>query len=388
MRKIRMGMVGGGENAFIGPVHRIAAALDGRIELVCGAFSRDPENSKISGRKLCLPDDRVYSSYQEMFEKEAALPADQRMEFVAIVTPNDTHYPVAKEALCKGFHVMSDKPATMNLQQAIDLRELQQQTGLLYGLTHTYTGYPMVKEARHRIQAGELGKIRKILVEYPQGWLSADDSANDNKQAEWRVDPARAGISCCMGDIGTHAKNLAEYISGLSIDEVYADLSTFVEGRLLDDDGSVLLHFEEGAKGVLTASQICAGEENALTIRIYGEKGGMEWSQQEPNTLFLKWLDRPTEILRAGTGWLSDVAMAHTRTPGGHPEGYLEAFANIYRNFANAVYQYQDDIPADNDYCDYPGIDEGIRTMAFVEAVVDSSKNQRWVKMADLIGEH
>ena len=279
MTKIRMGMVGGGEGAFIGAVHRMAAALDGEIELVCGAFSSDAARSQRSGAALYLPPERVYDDYHEMMAAEAALPAAQRMQFVAIVTPNHQHFPVAEAALRGGFHVLSDKPATLNLDEAIKLRDVVAETGFLYGLTHTYTGYPLVKEARARVAAGELGEIRKVVVEYPQGWLATREEDTDNKQAAWRLDPAQAGISSCMGDIGVHAANLAEYVSGVSISEICSDLTAFVPGRTLDDDGAVLLRFDNGARGVLHASQVCVGEENAISIRVYGEKGGLEWRQ-------------------------------------------------------------------------------------------------------------
>lgn len=382
MRKIRMGMVGGGEGAFIGAVHRMAANLDGKIELVCGAFSGNAERSRKSGRALYLPNSRIYGSYEEMFNQEAALPAGDRMDFVAIVTPNHLHFPIAKAAMQTGFHVLSDKPATINLTQALDLREIIQETGMLYALTHTYTGYPMVKEARQRILAGELGRIRKILVEYPQGWLSVSQENDDNKQASWRLDPERAGISCCMGDIGTHAANLVEYVSDLSITEICADLTAFVPNRTVDDDGSVLLRLSNGAKGVLTASQVCVGEENALHLRIYGEQGGLEWAQQEPNTLLLKSQDEPTRMLRTSGGYLSDVALANARTPGGHPEGYLEAFGNIYRNFAGHIEAVLTDREPTDIELDYPGIREGIEGMAFIETVVASSDSeQKWLAL-------
>ena len=329
MSKIRMGMVGGGEGAFIGAVHRMAAALDGGIKLVCGAFSSDAERSKRSGAALLLPEERVYPDYTAMMQGEAKLPADRRMQFVAIVTPNNTHYPIARAALDSGFHVLSDKPATLKLQEALALQAQLQQTGLLYGVTHTYTGYPLVKEARQRISAGALGAVRKVLVEYPQGWLADPQEASGNKQAAWRLDPSQAGISSCMADIGVHAANLAEYVSGLKISKLCADLTSFVEGRALDDDGSMLLRFDNGARGVLSASQVCVGEENSLRIRVYGAKGGLEWSQLEPNTLWLKWPDRPTEMLRSAAEYLSAAARINTRTPMGHPEGnYIPKSAN------------------------------------------------------------
>jgi predicted dehydrogenase len=374
-----MGMVGGGEGAFIGAVHRMAAALDGEIELVCGAFSADADRSTRSGAALHLPAERVYGDYQAMMVAEAALPAEQRMQFVAIVTPNHLHFPVAEAALRAGFHVMSDKPATFNLAEALQLRELVQETGLLYGLTHTYTGYPLVKEARERIQSGELGRIRRVVVEYPQGWLADRQEDEDNKQAAWRLDPARAGVSSCMGDIGVHAANLAEYVTGQKIIELCADLSAFVEGRELDDDGSILLRFDGGAKGILFASQLCVGEENALNIRVYGDKGGLEWHQQEPNTLWLKWADRPAEMLRTGAGYLGPLAAANTRTPGGHPEGYLEAFANLYMAFAGLVRAREKGVAPDERAADCPGIEEAVRGMTFIElAVAASASDTKW----------
>ena len=379
MTKIRMGMVGGGEGAFIGAVHRMAAALDGEIELVCGAFSSDAERSVHSGVALHLQTERVYSDYQAMMTAEAALPAEQRMQFVAIVTPNHLHFPVAEAALRAGFHVISDKPATFNLAEVLQLREIVQETGLLYGLTHTYTGYPLVKEARARIQRGELGRIRKVVVEYPQGWLADRQEDEDNKQAAWRLDPTRAGVSSCMGDIGVHAANLAEYVSGQKISELCADLSAFVDGRELDDDGSILLRFDGGAKGILFASQVCVGEENALFIRVYGERGGLEWHQQEPNTLWLKWADRPAEMLRTGGGYLGSLATANTRTPGGHPEGYLEAFANLYMAFAGMIRAWEAGEAPDERASDCPGIDEAVRGMTFIElAVAASASDTKW----------
>lgn len=379
MPKLRMGMVGGGEGAFIGAVHRMAAALDGEIELVCGAFSSNPERSSRSGAALHLQPDRVYSDYKSMIETESNLPADERMQFVAIVTPNYMHAPVAAAALRAGFHVLSDKPATFSLNEALELRDIVQETGLLYGLTHTYTGYPLVKEARARVAAGDLGKIRKVVVEYPQGWLADRQEDADNKQASWRLDPAQAGVSSCMGDIGVHAANLAEYVTGLRISEICSDLTAFVEGRELDDDGAVLLRFENGARGVLHASQVSVGEENAISIRAYGEKGGLEWRQQEPNTLWLKWPDRPTEMLRAGGDYLGEMATANTRTPMGHPEGYLEAFANIYMAFAGQVQAREEGVAPGDRARDCPGIEEAIRGMTFIELAVSASASKvKW----------
>lgn len=385
MRKIRMGMVGGGEGAFIGAVHRIAANIDGQIELVCGAFCSDAERSVQSGKALYLPESRCYPDYQTMIATEATLGVDERMDFVAIVTPNHLHFPVASLALENGFHVMSDKPATYSLQEALALREALKSHQLLYGLTHTYTGYPMVKEARERIAAGELGTIRKVVVEYPQGWLASREEDNDdNKQAAWRLDPERAGVSSCMGDIGVHAANLAEYVCGIKINQLCADLTSFVDGRTLDDDGSILLRFDNGARGVLMASQISVGEENALRIRAYGDVGGLEWYQQEPNSLVLKWSDKPMQILRTSCAGPGDLANANSRTPGGHPEGYLEAFANHYRNFATQISARLAGESPDRIAEDLPGIREAVRGMAFIEhAVSASASDQKWHELPD-----
>lgn len=376
--KIRMGMIGGGEGAFIGAVHRLAAALDGEIELVCGAFSSDPERARQSGLALGLPAARCYGDWREMLATEAALPSEQRMEFVSIVTPTHLHFPIATAALDAGFHVLSDKPAARDLAEALALRERVHASGRRYALTHTYTGYPLVAQARDCVREGRLGRIRKVLVEYTQGWLAQD--APDNKQARWRLDPAQAGGSCCIADIGTHAFNLLEYVTGLPVLELSAELSTFVPGRTLDDDGSMLLRLADGARGVLTASQICIGDENALSLRVYGERGALEWHQLEPNTLLLKWPDRPTEILRAAAPYLGAAARAGSRTPGGHPEGYIEAFANIYRDFARALRAGGGELQ---------GIDAGVRSMAFVEAALRSSAGQgRWCAIADQHGNH
>lgn len=381
-RKIRYGMVGGGRGAFIGAVHRIAAAMDQQIELVCGAFSSDPEKSKASGGDLFLPPGRCYGNFEEMIQKEKALPASERMDFIAIVTPNHMHFPPAKMALENGFHVLSDKPATFDLAEAKQLASIVKKTGLLYGLTHNYTGYPLIKEARDLIKAGKLGKIRKVVVEYPQGWLATRLEASGQKQADWRTDPKRSGAAGCVGDIGTHAENLAEYVTGLKIKELAADLTTFVEGRLLDDDANVLLRFEGGAKGVLHCSQISVGEENNLNIRVYGELGGIEWHQKAPNTMFLKWLDQPMQVFRTANGYLGANAAAATRTPPAHPEGYLEAFANIYKNFASHLRAVIAGTQPDPVATDYPKIEDGVRGMAFIEAVVASSKaNAAWTKL-------
>lgn len=376
-------MVGGGKDAFIGAVHRSAAALDGKIELVCGAFSSSPEKSKASGKELFLPDDRVYGSYEEMIEKEKALPEGERMDFVSIVTPNYMHFPPAKMALENGFHVVCDKPMAYNLDEAKELEKLVNETGLLFALTHNYTGYPMVKQARDMVKGGKIGKIRKIVVEYPQGWLADRLEETGQKQASWRMDPKKAGIASCMGDIGTHAENLSEFITGLKISEMCADLHTFVEGRTLEDDGNILLKFDSGASGVLHASQVSVGEENNLNIRVYGETGGLEWRQQDPNTLILKYNDRPMEVYRTGAGFdfLSENALLHTRVPAGHPEGFIEAFANIYRNFALTLGSKLDGKEPDPKFADFPTVHDGVRGMAFLESTVESSKSdKKWTR--------
>ncbi len=377
-RKIRMGMVGGGIGAFIGGVHRMAALLDGQIELVCGAFSSDAERSKLSGDGLYIAPERVYGSYIEMIEKEKTLPLGERMDFVSIVTPNHVHFGPAKMALEYGFHVVSDKPLCFNLHEAYELKSIVDKSGLVFALTHNYTGYPMVKQARHLVSSGELGAIRKVIVEYPQGWLNIPKETGDNKQAAWRTDPSKSGIAGAMGDIGTHAENLAEYITGLKISKLCAQISTLVDGRLLDDDGNVLLEFDNGAKGILHASQICAGEENDLNIRVYGEKGGLEWHQMEPNTLVVKWEGAPSQVYRTNKGPLCDAARAHARIPEGHPEGYIEAFANIYRNAAMAIAAHIEGIPH-NEMYDFPSIDDGVRGMEFIYKVIESGESDlKW----------
>lgn len=379
--KLRMGMIGGGIGAFIGNVHRIAAIMDGHIELVCGAFSSTHERSLQSGQQWGIDESRCYESYQQLFESEKKLPPHLRMHFVSIVTPNHLHVASAKMALENGFHVMCDKPLGVNLAECYELKTVLEKSKLQFGLTHNLTGYPMIKEARHLVRTGVIGSIRKIMVEYPQGWLSQRMEGLGQKQAEWRTDPSRSGISCCMGDIGTHAENLAEYVTGLKITELCADVSTFVSGRLLDDDGSVLLRFENGAKGILTASQILSGEENDVKIRVWGDKGGLEWCQRQPNDLILKWPDKNREIIRTGFGTLSTASMAHTRLPAGHPEGFLECFANIYTDFAITLKNRLNGNPIDPLYADFPSIDDGIRGMLFIEKVIESGKSEsKWLK--------
>lgn len=374
-----MGMIGGGKDAFIGAIHRIAANTDGMIELVCGSLSINKEIAVESGRALFLPEERIYTTYQEMLEKESQLPAEKKMDFVTIVTPNFAHFAPAVMALEKGFHVVVEKPITISLEEAKQLEKKLKESDRLLCLTHTYTGYPMVKHARDLIRRNELGAIRKLYVSYCQGWLSKLSEREGNAQAAWRTDPKKSGKSGVMGDIGTHAFNLAEYISGIKVTEVCADLNVVVKGRALDDDGSVLLKFENNCSGVLIASQVAAGEENNLSIKVYGELGGLEWNQQEPNTLLLKWLDKPAEILRAGSGYLSPIAKQNSRTPGGHPEGYLEAFANIYRNFATTLLAQIIGETIDASIIEFPSIREGLRGMAFIETVVKNSESsEKW----------
>ena len=383
-RKLRMGMVGGGKDAFIGAIHRFAANMDGLIEVAAGALSINPEIAVDSGKMLFLPADRTYLTYDEMITKEAALPADKRIDFVTIVTPNFAHYAPAMMALDHGFHVVIEKPIAFTLDEAIQLKKKVEETGLILCLTHTYSGYPMVKQAKAMVSDGVLGKIRKVWVEYPQGWLSKLSEREGNAQAAWRTDPKKSGKAGCMGDIGTHAAHLSEYITGAKITHLCADLNALVPGRMLDDDGGVLLKFDNGAAGVLMASQVAAGEENALKIRIYGEKGGLEWAQHEPNTLLVKWLDAPTQILRAGGNYgdrLSSYATSNCRTPGGHPEGYLEAFANIYHNFAKTVSARIDGTTPTKEELDFPGVEDGIRGMAFIDNVVASAQSDiKWTE--------
>ena len=384
-RKLRMGMVGGGSDAFIGAIHRLAAFMDNQIELVCGCFSINPEISISSGKSYFLPDDRVYKTYTEMFEHEVSLPEGERMDFVTIVTPNFAHFGPAMMALENGFNVVVDKPITFTLEEAKLLKAKVEETGLTLALTHTYSGYPAVKEARERVHRGDFGKIRKVFVEYPQGWLSSKLEDAGNAQASWRTDPKRSGKAGCMGDIGTHAHHLAEYVTGLKTVEICAELNIFVPGRLLDDDGAAFLRFDNGAKGVLMATQIAAGEENAVKIRVYGDKGGLEWLQHEPNTLLVKWSDRPVEIVRTGQGYMSDIAKHNTRTPGGHPEGYLEAFANIYRNFSLTVRAKMNGETPKAEWLDFPTVEDGIRGMQFIDTVVEAGYNDnvKWVKFAE-----
>ncbi|MBI2440829.1 MAG: Gfo/Idh/MocA family oxidoreductase [Lentisphaerae bacterium] len=375
-------MVGGALDAFIGVVHRRAALIDGRAELVGGAFSRSVAKSQATGREYFLSSERIYANFQEMFAVERRKPEGERMDFVIIVTPNDSHYEIAMAALSAGFHVVCDKPMTTTLADAQRLERKVKQTGLLFCLTHNYTGYPMVKEARSLARGGDLGKIRRVVVEYPQGWLATRLEASGQKQALWRTDPRNAGATCCMGDIGSHCENLSEYVTGLKIKALCADLTTFVKGRTLDDDGSVLLRFDNGARGILWASQIAVGEENGLFIRVYGEKGALAWRQTEPDTLIVRRLDRADEVRRRATPFVSKASQAAAHIPPGHPEGFHDAFANLYRNFFKALAAaHAGRKVRESDY-DYPTVHDGVRGMAFLEAVVRSSRaGGKWVKL-------
>ena len=373
-RKINMGMVGGGPGSFIGKIHARAAQLDGQIELVCGAFDVNPANSKIQGEEYYLDPSRAYDTYQEMIAKEKELPEGERMDLLAVCTPNHVHFDPSRLALENGFHVVSDKPLTNDTEDARTLVKLVGETGLVFAVTHAYTGYPMVKEAREMVRGGKLGKIRKIVSEYPQGWLSTLLESTGQAQAAWRADPKQSGKSNSMGDIGTHALNLAEYITGLKV-------SIMVEGRKLDDDGNVLVRFDNDARGIIYASQISAGEENGLKIRVYGEKGGLEWIQVEPNTLIVKWLDKPMELIRPGNPWCSDIAKYNTRFPAGHPEGLIEAFANLYRNVATCIQSRLEGKEPPAEALDFPTVHDGLRGMLFIDSVLESSQSdKKWTK--------
>ncbi|OCR25114.1 oxidoreductase [Pseudomonas syringae] len=378
--KIRIGFVGGGEGAFIGGAHRQAAGLDGRFELVCGAFSRDAQNNQNTGTALGLPASRCYSDWQHMLDAERALPAEQRMELVVIVTPNHLHAPVASRALSAGFHVFSEKPAALNLAELLALKEVVERSNRLYGLAHTYLGYPMVWQAREMVRSGVIGAVRKVIVEYPQGWLSQDVAGQGNKQAGWRDQPELSGAGGCIGDIGTHAFSLAEFVADQPIQQLCALLGVHIAGRQLDDDASMLFKMAEGASGVLIASQVCAGEENPLKIRVYGDKGGLEWRQEEPASLIHRALDQPMRVLRSGVGqpWLCAAASQRMRLPAGHPEGYLEAMANLYGDLASAI---RGDVVG-NDAPGVPGITVGLRGMAFIEAVIANHRGDaKWTEL-------
>lgn len=384
MQKLRMGMIGGGPDAFIGAVHRIAARIDGLIELTAGCFSSNAEKSKQMGSQLGLTASRCYANYQEMLTAEAALPATERIHFVSIVTPNHVHFEPAKMAMENGFHVVLDKPLCFSLQEAYELQNIIAKTKALFCLTHTYTGYPMVKQARQMIADGALGRIRKVYVEYPQGWLSTALEQTEQKQASWRTDPTKSGKAGAMGDIGTHAFNLAEYVSGEQVTNICAQVNAVVPNRALDDDGAALLQFTNGVTGVLMATQIAAGEENNVKVRVYGEKGGLEWQQQDANTLLVKWLDAPAQIYRTGGGYNHALSNYNVRVPSGHPEGYLEAFANHYRNFSTVLMANLLNNTAPAEAYDFPGITEGVRGMQFIETIIKSgASNEKWTKFVE-----
>ena len=382
MGKLKMGLVGGGIGSFIGAIHRNAAFLDNCIELVCCSFSSDYQNSIQTGKNLFLDSSRIYKTYDEMIDKESNLDSSKRMDIVSIVTPNHIHFDPAYKALDNGFPVIIDKPMTYDSEQAKNLVDKVNETGIPFAVTHTYTGYPMVKEAKSIIKSGKIGKIRKVAVEYPQGWLTTNLESTDNKQASWRTDPGKSGKAGSMGDIGTHAANMVEYVTGKKIIKLLSKVNVFVEGRLLEDDGNVLITLEDGIEGNLMTSQIATGEENDLKIRVWGDSGGIEWKHSSPNTLLLKLNGRPNQIYRAGVNnsYLSDFTLANCRTPSGHPEGFIEAFANIYRNFSYSVKNYKNNKKDDPIY-DYPTVEEGYRGMRFIDAVIDSSKNSKWIKI-------
>ena len=385
MTTLRMGMVGGGPGAFIGDVHRRAACLDGDVEFVAGAFSASPSKSRRKGRELGVSRARTYDSYLDMVERERALPEDQRIDFVSVVTPNHLHCPVATAFLEAGFHVVCDKPMTLDVPEARRLKQVVTRSRRVFALTYNYTGYPMVKLARDLVRQGDLGRLRKVVVQYPQGWLSTRLEQAGLKQAEWRTDPMRSGAAGCIGDIGTHAENLAEYLTGLQIVELCADLTTVVRGRRLDDDGTVLLRLQRGVRGVLLASQIAVGEENGLAIRVYGEEKGLEWHQEHPNTLTLRSQDKPLEVWSRGHGYVearSPAAARATRLPAGHPEAFLEAFANVYRNAADTIRARRARTRPDPLARDFPTVDDGLRGMVFIETVVKSARSTRkWLKV-------
>ena len=385
-RKLRMGMVGGGRGAFIGQVHRMAANLDGRIELGAGCFSSDPEVSRLSGQDFFLDPARVYDTYEEMAREEAALPADDRIDFVSIVVRNNLHFDVAKTFLASGFHVICDKPLAYSLEQALALRDIVREAGLVFALTHNYTGYPMVKEARRMVRDGELGRLLKIVAEYPQGYAVGDvEGSGQGQISNWRADPKVAGASNAIGDIGTHAHNLIRYVCGVEVDEMCAELTAFIPGRELDDDGNILVRFKGGAKGIIYASQISNGDENALSIRAYGTKASIEWHQEYPNDLIVKYANAPRQVYRRGNDYLGDTARANTRTPFAHPEGFIEAFANVYLAAAAAISDRIDGSPEPDGGYDFPDIDDGVAGMAFIETAVRSSSSQeKWIKFPEL----
>jgi predicted dehydrogenase len=381
-RKLLMGMVGGGRDAFIGAVHRRAAMLEGMVEFVAGCLASTPEKSKASGRDLYLAEDRVYGTWQEMLEKESKLPEGERIDFVSIVTPNHLHYPIAKAFVEAGFNVACDKPLVHTVEQALDLVQAVKKHNVVFAVTYNYTGYPMVKQARYLVQSGALGKVQKVIVEYPQGWLLQRIETEGQKQAEWRTDPKRSGVSGCIGDIGSHCENLVSYITGLELEAICADLTIYAPGRQLDDDGNILLRFKGGAKGILTASQICPGQENSLRIRVWGTKAGLEWHQEEPNYLYVRSNDGPEQIYKRGNAYLCEAAKAGSRIPAGHPEAFIEAFANIYKNFTDTIRAKKLGIAPSEIMLDFPTVEDGARGVYFINKAVESSASSvKWTPM-------
>lgn len=378
-RKLRYGMVGGGPGAFIGEVHRMAARLDGKIELVAGSFSSDPQKSTQMGQNLNIDSNRVYASFGQMARKESQLSEQERIDFVTVATPNHLHFDVCKAFIKAGIHVVCDKPMTNSLEKAEELCRLVNKHDVIFALTHNYTGYPMVKQARRMVQDGKLGKLRKIVVEYPQGWLSDQVEEQGNKQADWRTDPQRAGVSSVVADIGSHAENLVEYITGLRLKELFADIHTFVDGRQLEDDANMLVHYEDGVRGILYASQISVGEENDFNIRIYGDQAALEWHQENPDYLHVKYPDKPEQIYKRGNSYLNDVANKNSRIPPGHPEGFIEAFANIYSSVADAIAaRIKGEEPTE---LDFPTVQDGAIGVHFIHKAIESGQKQQWVDM-------
>lgn len=378
-RPVRLGMIGGGQGAFIGAVHRAASRLDDQYQLVAGAFSSTAEKSVASGRELGLANDRCYPTWQAMLDGEFARPAPERIEAVSIVTPNHAHYEPARAFADGGFHVVLDKPMVHTVDQAEDLVRIVRERNVVFAVTYNYSGYPLVKQAREMVRSGELGKIRKMVVEYNQGWLAEKLEDTGQKQADWRTDPARSGVGGCIGDIGSHCEQLASYVTGLELESLCADLTTFVPGRKLDDDANLLLRFKGGARGILFASQICVGGENDLRIRVWGTKGGLAWHQEDPNALLVHRLGQPDQVYRRGNDYLGPAAKGATRLPSGHPEAFFEAFANIYRNAAAAIRAGAG--AKGPEQFDFPGVEDGARGVRFIHRTVESSRGDvKWTR--------
>ena len=384
-RTLKMGMVGGGPGAFIGDVHRRAALLDGGVELVAGAFSPSPRKSRDKGRELLLDTARVHGSLESLIAHELTLPEGERVDFVSIVTPNHLHFPMARTLLAAGIHVVCEKPMTLDVAEARRLRTLVEDSGRVFALAHNYTGYPLVKLARDLVRSGELGRVRKVLVEYQQGWLATPLERTGMKQARWRTDPRRSGAGGCIGDIGTHAANLAEYVTGRRITALAAELTTFVTRRKVDDDASILLRFEGGARGALLASQVAVGEENGLSIRVYGERRGLRWRQETPNALQLTALDGPEETWSRGQAHVAErspAAARATRLPSGHPEAFIEAFANVYANACDTIRARLLGEEPDPLALDFPTVEDGLRGMLFIETAVRSARStEKWTRL-------